>query len=77
MEVDDDALVDAASRLARDVESGVPVPPSIESLLRAAALTRQQARRTELARQAAERAGRIGQNALIFLRVALFALAAP
>lgn len=71
MNLSDDALLDAAVDLANQHASGITVPASVESLLRAAALTRQEARRHALERQAAARLEQAGQTALVYLRVLL------
>ncbi len=71
----DDQIVEAAAELAKRENVGKQSSPAIVSLLRAAASTRDEASRHELARQAAAKAGAIGDVALQVLRVAVFALA--
>lgn len=70
----DDDLVDAAADAARMAEAGTPLSPAVLSLLRATALTRAEAERHELARQAEARLAPAGAVALEVLRVAIFAL---
>lgn len=71
----DDDLVAQAADVARAIEAGQTVSPAVPALLRAVASTREETARQELARQAHERAGQLGEVALQVLRVALFALA--
>lgn len=71
----DDALVAAAADVAKAASEGHPQSPAVVSLLQALAATRDEARRHELARRAAERAGELTAVGLQLLRVAIFALA--
>lgn len=71
----DEQLVTAAAAVAENESRGLPVSPATVSLLKAIAATRDEAKRRELARQAAARAGHLTDAALQVLRVAIFALA--
>lgn len=70
-----DDLVAGAAGMARAVESGEQPSQSVLSMLRATVSTMDEQRRHQLANRAAEQAGQLGQVALQFLRVAIFALA--
>lgn len=73
--VGDEDLVSQAVDVARAVDAGADVSPAVVPLLRAIASTRSEAQRHELARQAQERAGHLGDVALQVLRVGVFLLA--
>jgi hypothetical protein len=76
--VSDKEFLDAVVDVTVLANEGTKVPPAVESLLLAIALTRTQKHRKELAAmaqaRAEERAGALTAVALQLLRVAIFAL---
>lgn len=73
MLIDDEQLVRAAAEAAKSVDAGRPIPASVAFLMRAVAADgRDESRRRELALQAEDRAGGMGEAARHVLRVGIF-----
>lgn len=74
MATDADALVAAAGDAARAMQENKPVPASITSMLRAAAMQHDEETRHRMAEAAEIRAGQIGTIARELLRGTIFVL---
>jgi hypothetical protein len=73
--ISDETIVEAAAAIAQQESAGNSTSPAVLALLRAAASTRDEQTRHEMARRASERVGAVGDIALQVLRIGIFALA--